>query len=335
MQRSLSDRPSVLVTGASGFIGSRTVQEFSDRGWTVFAMAHRRPIPAEKQAAWSDSVHVVQGDIGDRRSLEAAFATCKAKMGGSEEIWLDAVVHCAGRASDVGHRRAFRRANYDSVRHLGELVMEHEVPRFVFISTTDVYGLRDFHGETEEELDYDPRPWNPYPGYKIQAEKWIKNHMPSWQYSILRPAAVWAKDDPTMTRRVRDFLAVSPLIVHFGKWKGTNRWPKVHVDRVAQASVQAATLPEAAGEAFNLLDPDWISVEEFYRLVIQMYFPEKRRRSVTIPFWLGYPFAKLVNVISNTLNLYSPICDPSLYALYTVSRNLDFSGQKAERLLFD
>ena len=153
--------------------------------------------------------------------------------------------------------------------------MRQDVGRFVFVSTTDVYGMRDFHGETEDDLDYDPRPRNPYPKYKILSEKWIAANLPKDRYSIVRPAAVWGDDDPSMTKRVRDFLGWSPYIVHFGKWKGRNRWPKVHVDTVAKANYLAATLPEAAGEAFHVLDEEWTSVDEFYRFVAERFFPEQ------------------------------------------------------------
>lgn len=313
----------VLVTGGAGFIGFHTVEEFLRRGWVVRAMTHRKPLPAPDDAEWAERLIEVKADITDADSLRRAFDSNGP---------FDAVVHCAARASDVGWRAAFRKANYDSVRYLGDLVMRHDVGRFVFVSTTDVYGMRDFHGETEDELDFDPRPRNPYPKYKILAEKWIAANLPKDRYSIVRPAAVWGDDDPSMTKRVRDFLKWSPYIVHFGKWKGGNRWPKVHVDTVATANYLAATLPEAAGEAFHVLDEEWTSVDAFYRFVAERFFPNRRFKTITLPLWTGICFGAVVTAIANLLNQKEPVTDPSLYALRVVSSSLDFSGEKFRRL---
>lgn len=314
----------VLVTGAAGFIGFHTAREFLRRGWTVHAMTHRKPLPTPEDSEAARRVVEVKADITDIESLETVFTSSAGPF--------DAVVHCAARASDVGRRSAFCRANYDAVRYLGDLSMRHEVGRFVFISTTDVYGMRDFNGETEEELDYDPRPQGFYPMFKILSEKWIRANLPKDRYSIVRPAAVWGEDDPSMTKRVRDFLAWSPWIVHFGKWRGQNRWPKVHVDTIARANYLAATLPEAAGEAFHVLDEEWTSVDEFYRFVAARFLPEKRIKTITLPLWMGICFGAVVTTVSNLLNLKEPVLDPSLYAVRVVSSNLDFSAAKYRRL---
>ena len=313
-----------LITGGAGFIGFHTVEEFLRRGWIVSAMTHRKPLATPRDSSAAERLIEVKADITDSKSLERVFDSSEP---------FDAVVHCAARASDVGRRSTFQTTNYDSVRYMGDLSMRHDARRFVFVSTTDVYGMRDFHGETEDELAFDPRPRNPYPKYKILAEKWMATNLPKDRYSIVRPAAVWGEDDPSMTKRVRDFLAWSPYIVHFGKWKGRNRWPKVHVDTVAKANYLAATLPEAAGEAFHVLDEKWTSVDEFYRTVAEQFFPERRFRTIAIPYWTGACFGAVVTAVSNLLNTKEPVMDPSLYAARVVSSSLDFGGEKFRRLV--
>lgn len=314
----------VFITGAAGFIGGYIVREFVQQGWHVLALVHRRKSPDLEARAAAGAVTILQGDLADAERLKATLASALK----GRQARLDAIVHCAGRASDVGREREFRSANYESVRHLVQIAKDLHAGRFVFISTTDVYGLRDFHGEDEDALDFDPKPVNPYPKFKIAAEKWIRRTLSSERFVILRPAAVWGVGDPTLTPRIVSFLRRSPWIVHFGRWRGRNRWPLAHVRNVAAASYLATVSPEAAGRAINVLDSEKTSIDEFYRALASVYLPKKKLRSVTLPLWMGELIGLPVSAISNLLNLDHPFADPSLYALHSVSSNLDFSNRR-------
>lgn len=313
-----------LVTGAGGFIGGGVVRRFLAEGWFVHAMVRRNVPPALKELQAQGRLELLPLDMTDFPRLRESMEQLPR---------LDAVVHCAARASDVGRDSAFRLNNLEAVKELAVNALRLEAGIFVFVSTTDVYGLRDFSGETEDELDYDRKTANPYPRYKILAEEWLKTNLPPERYSIVRPAAVWGKDDPTLTRRIRNFLAVSPWIIHFGPWKGANRWPLAHVERVGWACFMAATHPDARGLAFHVLDPERASMEEVYRRVAREYFPEKRFLSIFLPLWCGLIPGALSTFAARVLNLEHPPWDPSLYALHSVSRNLDFSPARFEKLL--
>ena len=314
----------VFITGATGFIGSYVAAEFVNRNWHVTALVHRQDISRLEHLNTTGRIEYAQGDIADYASLRGAFF--------SVDEGYDVIVHCAGRASDVGRRSAFRQANLTSVKHLVRLTKDLSIGRLVFISTTDVYGLRNFNGETEDELPLKAWPRNPYPEFKILAEAFIRRELPPANFSILRPAQVWGVGDTTLTSRIVDFLRWSPWIVHFGEWRGKNRWPLAHVRNVAMAAYLAATMPESAGQAINILDNERTSMDEFYRIVGEVYFPEKKFKTITLPFWVGRITGMVVSGISLLLNLKQPFVDPSLYALYAVSKNLDFSNKKLRDL---
>ncbi len=319
----------VLVTGAGGFIGSHAVLEFVKRGWYVYALTHQH-IPD-----WLDglerkgNVSLLSGDICSYDSMHEVVVKCMTDA----NVPLTAIVHCAGRASDVGREVHFRKTNYESIQHLVKICLENEVGKFVFISTTDVYGMRDFSGEGESELAFDDKAKNFYPKYKILAEKWIELHMPKDKYCIVRPAAVWGDDDPTLTKRTVDFLRKSPIILHFGKWKGKNRWPLVHVDYLARAIFAAVSLCQANGQAFNVLESENVSIDGYYRMIAKRYMPEKHFRTIYLPMWVGILCGWIISTMSNILDLKKPFTDPSLYALYSISSNLDFSNAKCEELI--
>ena len=317
-----------LVTGAAGFIGSWIVEEFVARGWQVLALVHRKREARWQRHVATGSVVPVQSDVTDPDRLHADIEEALEAPGRG----LNVVVHAAGRASDVGRRSAFRRLNLEAVRHVGKLALANGAQRLVFVSTTDVYGLEDFHGESEEELPLRTTIPNPYPEFKILAEEWVRENMPSDSFAILRPAAVWGPGDTTLTPRIVDFLKWSPWIVHFGRWRGRNRWPLAHVRNVAAAAFLAATRPEAAGRAINVLDSERTSIDAFYRLLADKYLPGKRFRTLCLPLWLGHAMGCAVSLVSNAMKLDHPIMDPSLYAAHSVSSDLEFSNQRLREL---
>lgn len=313
----------VLVTGAGGFIGGHIVQKCVSEGCRVLALVHNNISPKLETLAQNGLVKLCRADIRNYEELADIFQGLPR---------LEAIIHCAAKASDTGRERDFKAANFEAVQHLVRLAQINDAKKFVFISTTDVYGLRDFIGQTEEQLSYDPKPVNPYPKYKILAEKWIQAELPKERYSIIRPAAVWGEDDPTLTARIKAFLKWSPVIVHFGPWKGRNRWPLAKVESVALAAFLAAFQPLAQGRAIQVLDEKHTTIDEFYRQVAARYFPGKKYKTICLPMWGGIIIGAVSTVVSNLLNTAKPVYDPTLYALYSVSRNLDFSSTSFEEL---
>lgn len=318
----------VLVTGSGGFIGAWIVEEFVARGWRVLALVHEKTGARWERHVQSGAVVPIRSDITDAPRLRDDIT----RVLGAGGRRMDVVVHAAGRASDVGHRSAFRRTNLDGVRHIGELALAMDIRRFVFLSTTDVYGIRDFHGESEDDLQLEMTVPNPYPEFKILAEKWIREKFPPERFSILRPGAVWGPDDTTLTARILAFLRGSPVIIHFGPWRGRNRWPLAHVRNVATAALLASTRPEAAGKAINVMDTEKTSIDEFYRLLAGTFFPEKAFRTIHFPLSVGRGVGRAVSGVSNALDLDQPFMDPSFYAVHHVSSNLDFGNERLRAL---
>lgn len=289
-------------------MGANAAEYFVEHGFRVIGTVHRRrPERLERIG-----VKIVQADL---------------TAGGLDRLFderIDYVLHIAARASDVGRDELFRAVNYDAVVNLATAAMKHGVKRFVQLSTADVYGLHDFNGEAEDELSFDERVTNPYPKYKILAEKWLAANLPAERFSCVRPCVIFGRGDTTITPRTLAYLRHSPMVFHFGKWKGRNRWPLAHVENVCRTLHAAMLLPEAGGRGVTVLDSKRTTLSEYYHGIAAELLPGRRIRECAVPMWAIRPVAWISTALSQTHHLF----DPTLYALDTIAHNLDFSNTR-------
>ena len=304
----------VLITGAGGFIGLNTVNFFRQNGWKVIAVVHKN-VPKEL-----DDVEKAYADLSDKNSIARMWENLSDKP--------QTIVHIAGLASDIGTYKLFEKINFNSVKNLASL----PIKKFVYVSTMDVYGIKDFNGEKEEELSLLEFPKNPYPHFKIKSEEWLRKNC-TCNYVILRPAAVWGENDKTLEKRAVDFLRTSPFIVHFGKWKGKNRWPLADVKNVAKVVLAVSQSDKYDNDAITIIDAKKTTIDDWYRDLASKYFPEKRFKTLYLPLWVGKLIGAFSTSLSNLLNKTHPIFDPSFYAVHHVSSNLDLSSEKMEKII--
>ena len=286
------DKKRVLITGASGFIGKNCAKEFIKRGWKVVSLIHKKVSEEFKKFRKNNEMDLIYGDIESREGLIAVLEHYVNKK------QIKAVVHCAGRASDIGHNREFQKTNYNGLKNIVECLERFSIDKLIFISTTDVYGIKDFENADETEaLENNLK--NPYPEYKIKAEAYIRSKLQKNRYVIIRPAAVWGPDDRTILPRVIKYLNSSPFIIHFGKWRGQNRWPLAYIENVSRMIYLAVKDEDALGESFNIIDREKTGIDEYYRMIIDIFIPKRSNiKSVTLPFILGWFAGTISSLIS-------------------------------------
>ncbi len=235
---------SVLVTGGAGYVGSVLVPKLLAAGYRVkvldlFMYGEHVLNPCKDDP----NLEQIKGDIRDRETLEKAIQGC------------DAVIHLACISNDPSFELdpdLGKSINYDAFVTLVEISREQGVRRFVYASSSSVYGIKDVENVTE---DLDLKPLTDYSKYKAMCEDvLLEKDTPGFNWLILRPATVCG-----YSPRLRLDLTVNILTNHavtnhlikvFG---GEQMRPNLHIEDMTDLYVKSLGWPDEKinGKIFN------------------------------------------------------------------------------------
>jgi len=175
--------PSVLVTGASGFIGSFLVEEGLKRNYTVYAGIRKT---SSKKYLSDPAIRFVELDFSTISSLSACLQELK-----NRNISFDYIVHNAG-VTKAQKKEDYSRINYQNTRNFIEALIHIDmVPqKFLFISSLAAFGPGDPRTMEPVRLSDEPRPIEIYGRSKLEAEKFIGS-LTGFPWLILRPTGVY------------------------------------------------------------------------------------------------------------------------------------------------
>ena len=199
----------VLVTGASGFIGSFLVEAGLERDMQVWAGVRKSSSRRYLQDA---RIRFAELDFTDSDRLEEQLKKHKQEHGG----W-DYIIHCAGVTKCLD-KADFEIGNYWATRHFIETLMRlNMVPdQFIYISSLSVFGPireKDYSPICEQDV---PRPNTAYGVSKLHSEEYLHT-LKDFPYVIFRPTGVYGP-------RERDyFLMVESIAQHLDFAAGFRR----------------------------------------------------------------------------------------------------------------
>jgi nucleoside-diphosphate-sugar epimerase len=303
----------ILVTGATGFVGSQLVPSLVSRGDAIRALVRKT---SRLEDLRHPRVELCYGDVTDPDSLRNAVQG------------IEAVIHCASVVGESGNREEFLRVNVEGTRNLLEACRGLPLKRFVHISSLSVItGYKDHEG-TKEEAPYRPTGEN-YADTKIEAEKLVLEYGRRHQIpvTILRPGFIFGPGDrlflPTVIKNLRE-----------GKVKLIDQGKKLlnltHVGNLIEAIDRALTQDEAVGEIFNITDGEKVSKRQFFFAVADLMGIPRPAKS--IPFPVAWILCAVVTALYKILRIRKlpPI---SRMKLRFAGQNQWFDISKSERLL--
>jgi UDP-glucuronate 4-epimerase len=156
----------VLVTGGAGFIGSHLVEQLIERGHRLSVIDDFNDFydPAVKRRnvkAFTRRAQIVEADIRDAARLREIFAGNR----------FDAIFHLAARAGvrpSLAQPQLYTQVNIVGTQNLLELAREFGIERFVFASSSSVYGVNQKVPFSEDDPIF--RPISPYAATKLAGE---------------------------------------------------------------------------------------------------------------------------------------------------------------------
>ena len=307
-----TELPKILITGGSGFIGSRLAQLATQLGYrvTVTTAVNNGTERTRCDALSKSGITVIVAPLEDTATLERALAG------------QDAVIHLAAAQHEAQAPEShFHRVNVEGTQRLLELAARTGVRRFVHGSTIGVYGQAS-DGTLDEASPLAPD--NPYGRTKAAAEQIVRQCAGSLEFCIIRISETYGPGDMRLLKLFRGIRKGRFLIVG----SGTNLHQLIYADDLARGLLAATVPGRAQGETIVLAGEEQITTDAMVAAVgaaVGRSKPPPRA-----PMW---PFVAAAYVLESTL---TPLgIKPPLHRrrLDFFRKSFRFSTGKAQRLL--
>ena len=249
----------ILITGASGFIGSFIVEEALSRGFEVWAAVRKS---SSRQFLQDKRIQLIELDLDSEDRLKEQMKDCR----------FDYVVHAAGVTKCL-NKADFQRINTEGTKHLVKALLALNMPlkRFVYLSSLSIMGaIREQQPYTEILESDTPKPNTAYGKSKLEAEQWLATQ--SIPYIILRPTGVYGPRERDYFMMAKSIKAHTDFAVGYKQQDITF----VYVTDVVQA-VFLALEKGKTGRKYFLSDGEVYQSSTFSDLI---------RRELGNPWWI-------------------------------------------------
>ncbi len=234
----------VLVTGGAGYVGSALVPKLIEAGHQVTVLdLYLFGDHIFESLGANGCLREVKGDLRDPATVDSALTAC------------DAVIHLACISNDPSFElnpALGKSINYDAFRPLVRAAKRAGVRRFIYASSSSVYGVKD-DPEVTEDLPLEPL--TDYSKYKAMCEEVLaEEREPGFVTLTIRPATVCG-----YAKRLRLDLTVNILTNHavnngritvFG---GSQKRPNINIEDMTDLYVQCLQFPNGLidGKTYN------------------------------------------------------------------------------------
>ncbi len=276
----------VLITGASGFIGSSLVDRFLMENNIEVHAAIRKT--SSKQYLQDERIRFFLFDLNDVRSSLAQL----------QKLQFDYVIHCAGVTQGMG-ASSYMKHNAEASRDFYALLASLDRPpkKFVYLSSLGAYGPADFQEDKILNRKSKPHPVTEYGKSKLQAERWIAQdgRIP---YIFIRPTAVYGPRDTEMLTVFK--LLSKGIEVHIGF--RSQKLSFIHVKDLVEI-IYRSTFYDVVDTAYLAASEAHYSFGDFAALV--KAFLNKKTIKIKLPTSLIYAAAWITEKYNTLTGNYS------------------------------
>lgn len=240
----------VLVTGASGYVGNNIVPKLLERGHTIRAQVRDMDKAKMRLGDYGEQIEFVTGDVRKRADMDAI-------MDG-----VTSVIHLVAIAIEKGEA-TYEEVNYQGTINVVDAAENAGVPRFINMSQNGA----------DSALPYR------FLQSKGKAQEYVAAS--GLQWTAIRPSAIFGPQDEffnTFARLLQLTPIVFPLI---GDGKAT--FQPVSVYDVAEATVRALEDDTTIGKELALGGPEVLTLEEIERRVIKAMDMDRIMINVPVP----------------------------------------------------
>ena len=274
-------KKTVLVTGATGFLGEYLTQRLTKR-YRVLALGRNR----EKGKRLEEQGAVFcPGDFTRRESCARYFQG------------VDYVIHAGALSTVWGEWEDFYRTNVLGTELVAALCRENGVKRLVYLSSPSIYTGKEDQYHIREDQAPEQNNLNYYIKSKLMAEailrKWEKKGL---ETVILRPRGLIGIGDTSLVPRILTANAKTGIPLFR---EGRNLVDLTSVENVALACELSLTAEKAPGRAFNITNGEPMEFRNILEQFLRAIGEEPRYRR--LPFGLVYALAGGLEWLYRTL----------------------------------
>lgn len=275
----------ILVTGSTGYVGQRLVAALAQSGADIYALSRSESSLFTQYA----NVRVVQGDVTEPITIPDVVGV---------------IYHCAGVISD-SHQ--MDKVNVEGTQNIVNLAIKNN-SKLIYLSSAGIVG------KTEAKIideDTPCRPHNAYEISKLNAENLVMTATQrGLSAQILRPATIFGQDK--VRPEIESFFQlIKSMRTGLYRNIGEGVCNIVHIDEVVKALL---LLDETEKAPDSYILSNHISYRDLDILVKNLN-PRMKKKSQTIPYFVGHTIALGFGIISTVFNKKNPLTFSRLRAL--------------------
>ncbi|MCK4334686.1 NAD(P)-dependent oxidoreductase [candidate division WOR-3 bacterium] len=256
----------ILVTGASGFLGSHILEAAHEKGFEVHALV--RP-NSSREWLGHEWLHFHTSELTDRKAITAILGK------------VEYVIHSAGvMATTSRNERDSQRTNVEATQMLAEESISAGIKRFVFASSLAAGGPGPGpQARTENDPDC---PVSHYGRSKLDAELMLKSLSDKLSFVSLRFSMIYGPRDHNI---LGFFKTLEGNLVPVMGYKPLYN-SMIYVKDAASAAVKALSADVTSGSVYQITDGQAYTLEGLYDNMEEALGKGKKAMRIKIPFWL-------------------------------------------------